>query len=152
MVKVMGSVSERCLCRFLQICLYVNTFMFCAFAVCVTSPHLKCTWIVFMSDFMECNPKTSKVSGRHGSSLSVWRITPLIMCGATGMTYIQIMFWRMSIPKLATRWQTSIGNVLWFPCSGEEILLFIPPQGPKHWLGFCLLFLWQICMLWCETC
>lgn len=101
----------------------------------VTSLHLKFTWTLFMSDFMECNPKTSKASARHGSGLSVWRITPLIMCGATGMTHIQIMLRGCPYLGSTTRCHTSTWDSVRSPCSREEMetgaffLSFQPTTG-----------------------
>lgn len=98
-----------------------TTLLLCFCCMCITSLHLKCTWTLFMWDFMERNPKTSKASTRHGSGLSVWRITPLIMCGATGMTHIQIMLKGCLYPQFATRCRTSTGDVVCSPCSREDM-------------------------------
>lgn len=54
-------------------CLYVNHTCKCPVlsTVRVTYLHLKCTQTLFMSDVMERNPKTSKVTTWRGSGFSV---------------------------------------------------------------------------------
>lgn len=123
-----------------------HLFLFCAPDVCVSrlctqNALERCLCQTLWSAIQ----KTSKASARHGSGLSVWRITPLIMCGATGMAHVQVMLRGRQYPGLATRCRTSTGDVVWFPCSREEMeteaffFLFIPPQSSNsflwNWLG-----------------
>lgn len=101
--------------------------MFCAFTVLCHVSTLKIYLTVFMSEFMSVIQKLQKyLAGME--VVSVYDKLHLIMCGATGMAYIQIMLRWCPYPS----WPLDGTHALGMFCE-------LPAVGRRCFLRFCLL-------------